>query len=316
MMKKLGIFMIMAVFALFTAACDDGGNGVEDTPVDQPAEDSVDMPAEEAPPDIPVEDTTPDPVDDDGPAPDPVEDTIPDTPEEELGPGSCGNGAVEDPENCDDSNVVTEFCGAGCLADCSLDTSLCGNGSDDPGEQCDDGNADSYDDCTTSCTTNDHNIGAPCKCTADCDGMDFTSGTIEGCAAATAYADANRTLACTYTFVEETYGVQIFMAEGSCTLMAMSCEGLLCGIVPVTGNVEAFTCPEPYVLVTQLRSIAGMTITTKTCQIPCEIQSDCRWNSTEDPANHEWAGTCGQYTCGDGGDAGEWICGDPRNEVE
>ncbi len=316
MMKKLGILMLMAVFVLFAAACDDGGNGTEDTPVDQPAEDSVDMVEEDTPPaDIPVEDTTPDPVEDT--TPDPVEDPIPDTPEEELGPGACGNGSVEDPERCDDGNILTEFCGTGCLEDCSLDTSLCGNGSTDPGEQCDDGNADSYDTCTTSCTTNDNGIGAPCTCTGACEAVDFTSGTINGCSAAAALADSTRTLACLRSVDETVMSERIIThsAEGECMLMALKCEGAPCilGLVPETGDVDAMTCPAGTAATTSIMVKAGMTITTKTCHKLCVTQADCRWNAME-PAGSPFAGECGQLQCGDGGDALELICGDPRNE--
>jgi cysteine-rich repeat protein len=55
----------------------------------------------------------------------------------------CGNGAVEQGEECDDGNTTD---GDGCSAYCEVE-SPCGNGVLDPGEQCDDGNRDNTDSC-------------------------------------------------------------------------------------------------------------------------------------------------------------------------
>ena len=59
--------------------------------------------------------------------------------------------------------------------------------------------------------------------------------------------------------------------------------------------------------------MAGMTITTKTCQQLCSSQADCRWNEADDGTTFPWAGDCGQWQCVPGGDGGEWVCADVRN---
>jgi large repetitive protein len=84
-------------------------------------------------------------IDDPDPDPDPV----------------CGNGIVEEGEECDDGNAAG---GDGCSAFCSIESgywcigepsvciALCGDGMLDSGEECDDGNAVGGDGCSASCT--------------------------------------------------------------------------------------------------------------------------------------------------------------------
>ncbi len=64
----------------------------------------------------------------------------------------CGDGLLEAPEQCDDSNLID---GDGCESTCTLTfvppTSTCGNGIIEGAEQCDDGNAVEGDGCSTSC---------------------------------------------------------------------------------------------------------------------------------------------------------------------
>jgi cysteine-rich repeat protein len=98
-----------------------------------------------------------------------------------IPPSTCGNGALEGLEGCDDGNVVSgdgctagcadEFCGDnavndtvevcddgnaragdGCRADC-LGREVCGDGHIDTvtGEDCDDGNTDAFDGCRADC---------------------------------------------------------------------------------------------------------------------------------------------------------------------
>ncbi|MDP3698973.1 MAG: LamG-like jellyroll fold domain-containing protein [Nanoarchaeota archaeon] len=74
----------------------------------------------------------------------------------------CGNGAKEDPEQCDDNNKVTEACdkyGQSCAV-CDVSCQLvsvkgpsCGDGNVNSanGEECDDGNTKSDDGCSSSC---------------------------------------------------------------------------------------------------------------------------------------------------------------------
>lgn len=58
----------------------------------------------------------------------------------------CGDGTVQEPELCDDGNVVN---GDGCNALCQEE--FCGDGVRQPGEQCDDGNVVNGDGCNDSC---------------------------------------------------------------------------------------------------------------------------------------------------------------------
>ena len=62
----------------------------------------------------------------------------------------CGNGQVDDGEECDDGNAVL---GDGCEPDCTLTPSVCGDLSVDEGESCDDGNTVGGDGCSAVCTS-------------------------------------------------------------------------------------------------------------------------------------------------------------------
>ena len=59
---------------------------------------------------------------------------------------TCGDGVVQDGEECDDGNNVNDD---GCTNDCKL--SKCGDGIVQPGEECDDGNNIDNDGCTNQC---------------------------------------------------------------------------------------------------------------------------------------------------------------------
>jgi len=60
----------------------------------------------------------------------------------------CGDGVLEDPEECDDGNLETFD---GCGVTCEIESYACPNGIVEPGEECDDGNYDSHDGCTEFC---------------------------------------------------------------------------------------------------------------------------------------------------------------------
>jgi len=63
----------------------------------------------------------------------------------------CGNGVVEQGEQCDDGNTVNDDV---CRNDCTLcpdQAPVCGNGVVEQGEQCDDGNTIDTDSCTNLC---------------------------------------------------------------------------------------------------------------------------------------------------------------------
>src|SRR3989442_14828187 len=70
---------------------------------------------------------------------------------------TCGNGAVEPPEVCDDGNLVD---GDGCDSNCT--PTGCGNGIVTTGEECDDGNTESGDCCSATCV----NENLPPDCSA------------------------------------------------------------------------------------------------------------------------------------------------------
>jgi cysteine-rich repeat protein len=65
-------------------------------------------------------------------------------------PGGCGNGVVEEGEDCDDGNTMS---GDGCSPSCRFEK--CGNGITDPGEKCDDGNTVSGDGCSSDCKSDE-----------------------------------------------------------------------------------------------------------------------------------------------------------------
>lgn len=62
------------------------------------------------------------------------------------GASLCGNGDVDDEEQCDDANDID---GDGCDSNCTATS--CGNGIASHGEECDDGNATNGDGCNTNC---------------------------------------------------------------------------------------------------------------------------------------------------------------------
>ncbi len=230
------------------------------------------------------------------------------------GNAACGDGVVAGDEACDDSNKATElstsknlplkYDAAACIDDCSLVLSLCGNGKVDPGEQCDDGNPDSYDDCTTSCTTNTKDYGSPCKrtCNQNCD-TDVTSGTFTGCdnmevppgAEAVCYVSTKFNLAKRY------------FAEGMCATTAQTCDGIACP--PEVGDYDGLkTCPAGSALVDRTTN-AIVTVKTKVCQQTCDSDADCRWNAWD----AIWAAP-GQFRCQSTPDSGGIkICADGQN---
>jgi len=76
-------------------------------------------------------------------------DTTPDACRTTCVDPSCGDGVVDSDEECDDGNQVD---GDGCAADCTIEGGVCGNGVLDDGEECDDGNQVDGDGCASDCT--------------------------------------------------------------------------------------------------------------------------------------------------------------------
>jgi cysteine-rich repeat protein len=60
----------------------------------------------------------------------------------------CGNGILEDGEQCDDGNTLP---GDGCCDLCEIEVPVCGNGIVEQGEHCDDGNTLNGDGCSSAC---------------------------------------------------------------------------------------------------------------------------------------------------------------------
>lgn len=123
--------------------------------------------------------TTADPSDTDSTDTDPTDtdptDTDP-TSDTDEPPPSCGDGVVDDGEECDDGNEVDDDA---CTNTCSLP--VCGDGVTNGDEECDDGNDDDSDACLTSCvaaTCGDGQIqadveacddmGESAECNSDC----------------------------------------------------------------------------------------------------------------------------------------------------
>ncbi|HEU0032639.1 MAG TPA: DUF4215 domain-containing protein [Kofleriaceae bacterium] len=96
-------------------------------------------------------------------------------------PPVCGDGHVDEGEECDDGNTTS---GDGCSATCEIETPpCCGDGHVDPGEECDDGNTTSGDGCSATCE-----IETPPCCGdghvdpgEECDDGNTTNG--DGCSA-------------------------------------------------------------------------------------------------------------------------------------
>jgi len=307
---------LLSWFAVSAIGCGGNGKSAEDDaegtelvpdPVEEMPVDPLDVPAEQGEdPDTREAETEPADV---------LQD---DTEEEEEAAGPCGNGILEPAlgEVCDDGNAETEFCGRGgdCLGDCSLLESLCGNGILDPGESCDDAAADSMGDCTTSCTVNDHGIGAPCRCDGCREGeVDFTSGTIVGCDSVVVPEGSGGVLGCLATYESPELGLGLYGPEGYCTLLAISCEGpeTACSVVPQPGDLGTFSCPEGAYEMETTQTMFGATVTVKACLQPCSSDAQCRWNGWD-----EVMGGCGQMACiRDPGDPSAAVCFDVRNLV-
>jgi cysteine-rich repeat protein len=65
---------------------------------------------------------------------------------------SCGNGVLDDGEECDDGEGNSDTTPDACRTDCT--SPGCGDTIVDTGEQCDDGNSNPNDDCTDTCQNN------------------------------------------------------------------------------------------------------------------------------------------------------------------
>lgn len=76
--------------------------------------------------------------------------------------GVCGNGSVEDSEECDDGGVEDDDgCSSSCLNEGSSTT--CGDGTVDDTEDCDDGNTTGSDGCSSVCLNEgSRSVGATC----------------------------------------------------------------------------------------------------------------------------------------------------------
>lgn len=67
-------------------------------------------------------------------------------------PGACGNGVVDPGEECDDGNNVDgDSCSSLCKKPLPPPGAVCGNGVKEAGEECDDGNHVDGDGCSSTC---------------------------------------------------------------------------------------------------------------------------------------------------------------------
>ncbi|MDD9945343.1 MAG: hypothetical protein OXU20_30145 [Myxococcales bacterium] len=87
----------------------------------------------------------------------------------------CGNGDLEEGEECDDGNTEG---GDACSPSCTVEN-LCGNGSPDPGEECDDGNLTNGDGCSAGCSLEQGCGDGTVESGEECDDDNLTAG--DGC---------------------------------------------------------------------------------------------------------------------------------------
>jgi cysteine-rich repeat protein len=91
--------------------------------------------------------------------------------------GTCGDGAIEPDESCDDGNQENND---QCTNVCK--NASCGDGFPQPGEECDDGNAVDTDICLPSCKTATCGDGSVLAGTEQCDdGNDVTTDSCAAC---------------------------------------------------------------------------------------------------------------------------------------
>lgn len=88
----------------------------------------------------------------------------------------CGDGIVQNPEECDDGNLNN---GDGCDSTCQNENPNCGNGALDLGEACDDGNNVNCDGCSGTCELETCGDGVLCNPPEQCDDGNIANG--DGC---------------------------------------------------------------------------------------------------------------------------------------
>ncbi len=163
------------------------------------------------------------------------------------GTGVCGDGTVDDGEQCDDDNTTS---GDGCSDVCELE-STCGDGVIDDGEACDDGAIIDGDGCSATCEVESGSLcsGEPSMCSTVC-GDGIRSG-------AEACDDGNTTAGdgCNGTCTAETDGYDCSNGIPNICTLQSSGDAAVGGARGTTG-----TDATPLGRARQLRSVLSNTV--------------------------------------------------------
>ncbi len=135
----------------------------------------------------------------------------------------CGDGVVQNFEQCDDGNLID---GDGCSSLCAVEGVVCGNGVVENGEPCDDGNLVNGDGCSNTCVVEPGFTCVGAVCTAgcgdgqpaspeQCDDGNLVSG--DGCSNSCVI----ETTADVYCAANPTNCVVYLLGDGGCGLMPM-----------------------------------------------------------------------------------------------
>lgn len=136
-----------------------------------------------------------------------TEDVLPDVPPDVI--ATCGDGVVQEPEECDDGAGNSDVTADACREDCTLPR--CGDGVVDSGEPCDDGNGVDNDACSNGCRE-EGELCFPCDDSDECGReIDRCASLLDGAFCLSACGDDGRCppgTECTFGFDVEGAGVE------------------------------------------------------------------------------------------------------------